>query len=122
MKAIATSDGLMKHGMALVLVLAMLSPAAALLAREASMGCCAEGADASVSAPMPCCSTTMCASPAPARQPKAIDAPGGSVVAADPMRVTADEPPPVAQADSAPDASKPAPTRVRLALIATLLI
>lgn len=112
----------MKHGMALALVLAMLSPPAALIASVwSAMPCCMAAADATVAAPMPCCTPTMCAAPSPARQPKA-DTPTVSIVVVDPGSAATDDVVRSSDKAAAPAAFAPAPTRVRLALVATLLI
>ena len=117
-----TSVHSMKRAICLALVLAVLAPVAPLVAAVWSGGaCCAGDAGERVSTPMSCCETTMCASPSPARQPKAIDAPAPPAVGApvsDAVAVTVAS----RRAESPQDVSSHPPTRIRLALIATLLI
>lgn len=111
----------MKRALAFALLLAVFAPPAALIASAcATDPCCAGGADR-FSAPMNCCAPTLCAAPPPARQPKSGDpAPVPTVVAAN-FELASDEVCVVVSALTFEE-SAPPPTRVRLALIATLLI
>ncbi|HUP44748.1 MAG TPA: hypothetical protein VM779_04460 [Thermoanaerobaculia bacterium] len=117
----------MKRGLAAVIVLSLLAPAVAVAASIGSMpGCCAGGDERDernerITAATACCETTMCAVPAPARQPKAIDAP------ASPAVLTQLEAISVVAPVQTPErlhhvSSSPPPVRIRLALISTLLI
>src|SRR5687768_2654224 len=111
----------MKRVLAVATVLAVLAPMAPLLASLcSSMPCCAGGEDR-VSAPMDCCEPAICAAPSTAHQPKAVDAPASPSVADLPQ--VEDEV--IAVVQHAPHLRTAAPStslRIRLALIATLLI
>lgn len=114
----------MKCGLAAVIMLSLLAPAVAVAASIGSMpGCCAGGDERNerITAAMACCETTMCAVPAPARQPKAIDAPVSPAVLTQLVAIS------VVAPVQTPErlhhvSSSPPPVRIRLALISTLLI
>ena len=111
----------MKRAIAVAAVVMVLAPMAPLLASLCeTMPCCA-GGEERVSAPMDCCQPAICAAPSPGDQPKAVDAPASPTVAALPTVTTTV----VAATQRPPEIAVPrafTPLRVRLALIATLLI
>ena len=112
---------MMKRALAVAAVLAVLAPMAPLAASLCvTMPCCAGGEDR-VSAPMDCCQPAICAAPSMSGQPKAVDIPSaptvGELTEVAAEHIAAVQHPPHIEA---PRAS--APMRVRLALIATLLI
>ena len=112
---------MMKRALAIAAVLTVLAPMAPLVASLCETMPCCSGGDDRVSAPMGCCLPAMCAAPPGGRQAKAVDnvsAPTGAEI----PEVTSEvvQPPQHLPLLEAPPAS--APLRVRLALIATLLI
>ncbi|HET7704635.1 MAG TPA: hypothetical protein VFM36_00975 [Thermoanaerobaculia bacterium] len=112
----------MKRALAFALLLAVFAPPAALIASACATSPCCAGGEDRFAAPMNCCAPTICAAPSPARQPKSGDPlPVPTVVAAD-LEIASDDVSDVAVFTFDTEESAPPPTRVRLALIATLLI
>ena len=122
MRPLSTSSSLMKRALAFALLLAVFAPPAALIASACATSPCCAGGEDRFAAPMNCCAPTICAAPSPARQPKSGDPlPVPTVVAAD-LEIASDDVSDVAVFTFDTEESAPPPTRVRLALIATLLI
>lgn len=112
----------MKRALAFALLLAVFAPPAALIASACATSPCCAGGDDRFAAPMNCCAPTICATPSPARQPKSADpVPVPTVIAAD-LEIASDNVCDVAAVNFNAEESSPPSTRVRLALIATLLI
>lgn len=112
----------MKRALAFALLLAVFAPPAALIASACATSPCCAGGDDRLVAPMNCCAPTLCAAPSAARQPKSGDPlPVPTVVAAD-LEIASDDVTEVTAVTVSAEDSAPHPTRVRLALIATLLI
>jgi hypothetical protein len=117
----ATFVALMKRALAFALLLAVFAPPAALIASACAADPCCAGGDDRFAAPMNCCAPTLCAAPSPSRQPKGADPVPAPIVAAIDLDTPSDDVVEPAVHDAVEESSPP-PTRVRLALIATLLI
>ena len=121
MRSLSTSVSLMKRALAFALLFAVFAPPAALIASACATSPCCAGGEDRFSAPMNCCVPTICAAPTPSRQPKGADPVPAPTVAAIDLDTPMDDAPDRSFTFVAPESSPP-PTRVRLALIATLLI
>ena len=99
----------------------MIAPVVQLIAACASSFCC-HAQETTIQMEMPCCEPTMCADPVPAGQPRAASTERVVMIALQdvtPDSVDTIESP---SFDVAPYTTPPAPTRVRLARLSTLLI
>ena len=112
----------MRRAVALVFALALLAPAMQLFAAACGADDCCASKETSMRMVMACCEPVMCADPAPDAQPPAVMTTPFSLVAvhdAEPVVLAA---PPAAPPEPVAFATPPAPTRVRLAHLSTLLI
>ena len=113
---------LMKRVVAAVFALALLAPAAQLIAAACGAHACCASEETSMRMVMACCEPTMCADPTPEAQPAAITTNTVTLAAIDVVAPEALVTAPAVHLQAASFATPPAPTRVRLAHLSTLLI
>ena len=111
----------MRRAIAFAVALILLAPVVQLVVACASSPCC-QAEETTIQMAMPCCEPTMCADPAPAGQPQAASIERVVMIALHDVTpgvtVTLETP----SFEVAPYATPPAPVRVRLAQLSTLLI
>lgn len=122
MRPVSTSARVMKRALTFALLLAVFAPTAAIIASACAAAPCCAGGDDRIAAPMNCCAPTLCAAPSPARQPKSGETPPLPTVVDAALEIASGDVTEVPFVTVRTEGSAPHPTRVRLALIATLLI
>lgn len=113
---------LMKRVVAAVFALALLAPAAQLIAAACGASACCASEETSMRMVMACCEPAMCADPTPEAQPAAVTTNVVTLAAIDIVAPETLATPAAVHPEPASFATPPPPTRVRLAHLSTLLI